>query len=426
MRSVLFINRVYPPAQGATGQLLSELAPALVEAGWDVSVLTSRPPGAARSEVLRGVRVTRVRGLPFASASFFLRALSYLALYPALLWRALRLPPSDVVVTMTDPPLQVILGPILRAWKGSRLVHWAQDLYPELAEEMGLLTRDGWLARRLRALSTRALARNDRIVAIGRCMKERLAQRGLPRDRILVLPNWGHPICASTWGRHENPFRKEQGLEDKFVVMYSGNLGVAHSFEVILEAAERLQTDEPQVVFVFVGNGARLSWVQEQGRRRQLRNVRFVPFQPQEKLAQTLAAADLHLASMRENLCGLVVPSKVYGALAVGRACVFLGPERSETAQLILEHGCGSVLSGSCGSRLAACISYWKHDPARLREAEERAEAIGPRLGLATAAAMFARQLEEATCQTPLGGPLAPASDRVPASESACPQSSIR
>src|SRR5262245_14576344 len=130
--SVLFLNRVYPPADGATGQLLAELAPELVKAGWQVTVVTSRSNAAvAPSEVIAGVRVERVRGLSFSRACHWKRALSYLALYPALLWRALRLPRADVIVTMTDPPLHLGLGPVLQWIKGSRLVHWAQDLYPE-------------------------------------------------------------------------------------------------------------------------------------------------------------------------------------------------------------------------------------------------------------------------------------------------------
>ena len=160
--SILFINRVYPPAEGATGTLLAELAGELAQAGWRVTVVTSRTsPQQPRSETVAGVRVERVSGLPFTRASHWRRALSYLSLYPALLWRAWRLPRHEVVVALTDPPLLLVPGALLAWSKRSRLLHWAQDLYPELAEEMGVLRKDGSLARALRETSgspTRARA----------------------------------------------------------------------------------------------------------------------------------------------------------------------------------------------------------------------------------------------------------------------------
>lgn len=388
--SILFINRVYPPAEGATGTLLSELAGELAQAGWRVTVVTSRTSAQqARSETRAGVRIERVSGLPFTRASHWRRALSYLSLYPALLWRAWWLPRHEVVVALTDPPLLLALGALLTWSKRSRLIHWAQDLYPELAEEVGVLRKGGLLAQALRGLSTWALRRCDRIVAVGHCMKARLTERGVSSEVIEVIPNWGQISCADP-----GSFRREHGLEYRFVVMYSGNLGLAHPFEAMLDAAERLQPALPRMEFVLVGDGPRLPWVREEVARRQLSHVRFLPFQPREKLGQSLAAADIHLASMKQNLCGLVVPSKVYGVLAAGRPCVFLGPEASEPAQFILEHGCGSVLENATGARLAACLAQWATNAGLLQQAQRRAKSMAGRVGLSAAVEAFADVLE--------------------------------
>ncbi len=417
MPSILFINRVYPPDEGATGQLLAELSQALTIAGWRVTVVTSRgATGLPPSETIAGVRVERVAGLPFTRASHWRRALSYLSLYPALLWRALWLPRSEIIVTITDPPLQLLLGSVLQWFKGSRHVHWAQDVYPELAEEMGVLKKDGFLARILRRFSTSALVRCDGIIAVGRCMKARLVERGIDSSAITVIPNWGHSTnaqCPMPNAQREvacteipggtpeslnaDEFRAEHGLIGKFVVMYSGNLGLAHPFEAMLDAAERLQFSLPNVVLLFVGNGPRLPWVRDEVQRRQLSNVRFLPFQPLEKLAQSLAAADLHLASMRQELCGLVVPSKVYGVLAAGRPCIFLGPEESEAAQFIREHGCGSVLANATGARLAACLTQWVNDSDLLHKTRNRVDSISDRVNLAAAVDAFEDVIELAT-----------------------------
>lgn len=394
--SILFLNRVYPPTEGATGQLLAELAEELVQRGYAVTVITSRTSSKEpRSQIEAGVQVERVGGLMFSRASHLRRALSYLSLYPGMLWRAWRMPRHDLVVTLTDPPLQVLLGPMIKLARGSKVIHWAQDIYPELAEELGVLRQQGFIANILRGLSTWALGVSDGVVAVGHCMKRRLAERGLPAGLVTVISNWGHGgnaeggVRSAELGNDAASFRVQHGLDGKFVVMYSGNLGLAHPFEAILDAVERLRISLPEVAFVFVGAGPRLAWVKMQVERRHLDNVRFVPFQLREQLTQSLAAADIHLASMRSELCGLVVPSKVFGVLAVGRPCIFLGPEESEAAQIILQQGCGSVLPNATGMRLAACLTQWVKHPESLREARLRAEAAMEKVGFPRAVEQF-------------------------------------
>ncbi len=393
-RSLVFINRVYPPDTAATGQLLSQLAASLAAAGWRVTVLTSRTTSKAPlTEVTEGVWILRVRGLPFTRSNHLLRAIAYLSLYPAFLWRLIRLPAADVVVTMTDPPMQLVLGLPVKWLKGSRLVHWAQDIYPELAEALGVLRVGGLMSRILRALSNWALSRYDRIVSVGRCMSERLHERGLAPESITVIPNWADTQAIRPINHGTNPLRTEWSLEDRFVVMYAGNLGLAHPVEAILEAAQLLIESAPNTLFLFVGEGPRLSWLSSQAQALQLDNVRFLPFQPTEKLAYVLSAADVHLAGMYDRLCGLVVPSKVYGVMAAGRPCLFLGPEGSEIARLIREHDCGAVVPSADGATVAAVLARWQGERQWLEAAGCRARRAAEGSTLADAAAAFAATL---------------------------------
>lgn len=373
--SVLFINRVYPPAGGATGAVLAELAGGLANRGWAVRVLTGSIAGEPADRVTEaGVRVHRVRRLTFTRASHWRRALAYGTLYPTMFRRALQLPRPDIIVTKTDPPLQFVLGAVLSRLKGSAAIHWAQDLYPEIAEALDVFPEEGILARLLRRVSTQALRGHDHIVAVGRCMRTRLQQRGLDADRISVIPNWPSSNLKPV-PRTENSFRHEHDLDGRFVVMYSGNMGLAHPFDAILDAAARLCSDEPDIRFLFIGDGPRRDWIKAQVQVRGLRNVRFLPFQPRDRLDESLSAADLHLVSMRVEARGCVVPSKVYGALAAGRPCIFLGPPRSEAARVLREHQCGTVLKRPSGAQLAAQIRSWRDHPARRQQAGARARA---------------------------------------------------
>jgi len=375
MPHVVFVNRVYPPAGGATGGMLAEMAGALVDAGWDVTVLTGPAGDAPASEVTEGgVRVERVGAASFSRESTIRRAWAYVSLFPAFLARALQLPPPDVVVTKTDPPMLKVLGPVLGRLTGATAVHWAQDLYPEVAEELGVIAKGGLLAGLLRRMSTWALRHHDHVVAVGRCMKQRITERGVHPASVTVVPNWP-PGSVAPRPHARNPFRDEHDLTDRFVVMYSGNMGLAHTFDPVVDAADRLETAAPDVLFLFVGDGPQKSDLQAEVEARQLDNVRFLPFQPYDRLPESLSAADLHLVTMQADLWGLVVPSKIYGCLQAGCPALFLGPRSSEAAHLIQEHDCGEVLPDATGPVLARTVQDWQQDPEHCRRAGARAHA---------------------------------------------------
>jgi glycosyltransferase involved in cell wall biosynthesis len=308
---------------------------------------------------------------------------------PWLMARALLLPRTDFVVTMTDPPMLVVAGLAMKFFKRNRVIHWAQDLYPEVAEELGVLPRANALSNQLRRLSTKALLSGDAVVAIGRCMASRLTARGVSYAKISIIPNWAPPI--QSLDRTNNPFRRAQGLEGQFVVIYSGNMGLAHEFDTVLDAAESLRGQ--RVVFLFIGEGPRRVVVEAAARLRGIDNIRFLPSQPPDKLSESLSAADAHLVTMRPNLCGLVVPSKVYGVLAAGRPCLFVGPADSEAARLIRETDSGFVVEPGQSAQLASEILDWVGNPTLHAAACRKARIAGAACTVQNAAKAFEEML---------------------------------
>jgi len=357
MPSILFINRVYPPDSGATGRVLELVAKSFSEAGWEVRILATAGPGSpAGTQIRDNVTVIRA-GVPFSKTNLLLRAAGYALMIPSLFLRALLLPRSDIVVTKTDPPMLLVIGPFLKLIKGSRLIHWAQDLYPEVAEEVGVLPKRGPLAGILRGLSSLSLKSHDLVLAVGRCMAEKLRERGIDSSKIRVVPNIGIEQEIRPAPRLPNEFRERHGLGDSFLVMYSGNMGRAHDFSTTLEAALAIQEKGPSsILFLFVGSGPMESWLRSEALRLNLRNVRFLPSQAEESLSTSLAAADLHLVTMKQEMTGLVVPSKFYGVLAAGRPCLFVGPVTSEVALVIRELEVGAVIQPGDQSGLADVI----------------------------------------------------------------------
>ncbi|WP_245986186.1 glycosyltransferase family 4 protein [Azospirillum thermophilum] len=362
----MLVNRVFPPERGATGRCLADLAGRLAAAGWQVTVLRD---GRAGEGTAGGVTVAETGvALPAGGPP---RARSYLDSLRRLVVRGLRLPRHDVVVTMTDPPLLALAGPLLAARHGAAAIHWCQDLYPELLPVLGIRPPVP-LMRLMQGAAARAMARHDRILAIGHCMARRIAALGVAEERITVLPNWPDPRIRPV-PRQVDRFRAEHGLQGRFVVAYSGNLGLAHPIAGILEAAERLATEAPEVLVLVIGEGRRHAGLTAAAAVRRLGNLRTLPLQPGERLAESLSAADLHLAAMEPDACGLLVPSKVAGALAAGRPCLFLGPAGSDAARLVA--GCGAVLDPADGAALARMIRDYAGDPARCA-AEGAAAAI--------------------------------------------------
>jgi len=393
MPSLLFINRVYPPDIGATGRVLEHVAHGFVAAGWEVTVLTTAGEHSkAGSALQNGVKVVRIAS-SFSKKSLVSRALGYAVMIPALGLRALSLPRVDVVVTKTDPPMLLVLGPFLRLLKGSRTIHWAQDLYPEVAEELGAMTRGGVIAGMIRSISTWSMKGHDLTIAVGRCMEARLKKRGISANRIRVIPNTGIEQEIKPVERDTNPFRARHGLGDAFVVEYSGNLGRAHDFDTILESARLLQErGEEGILFLIIGGGPGERMVREEASRLGLRNMRFISSQPAASLSESLGAGDLHLVTMREGTSGLVVPSKFYGVLAAGRPCLFVGPAESEVALAIREGGLGEVVAPGEAGLLADSILRYRSDPGRCREVASRGRAF---LESQDAAGLFLRSAGE-------------------------------
>lgn len=335
------------------------------------------PPGVT---VVRTGRSVPDRGGPAARS--YLRCLARLA------FAALRLPRQDVVVTMTDPPLLALAGPMVAAWHRSALVHWCHDLYPDLLPALGIPVPRA-LTGRLGRWMGRALRAHDAVFAIGRCMAERLTGAGVGAERVTVLPNWPDPAI------HSDPadamrMRRALGLDGRFVVAYAGNFGLAHPLDAVFDAAEILGRDCPDVLFLMVGDGRAHGAAVAEAASRGLVNLRMLPYQPKDRIGAVLGAADLHLVTMDHRAEGLLVPCKATGALAAGRPCLFLGPGGTEAARRIVEHRCGAVLDPGDGAGLAAAVMAYSDDRRRCADEGERARRAAEEWTADAAALRFA------------------------------------
>ena len=265
--------------------------------------------------------------------------------------------------------LSVLAGPIARL-RGAKLVNWLQDLFPEVAMAVGP-GKDGAMGpvyRFMKVLRDRSLRSADMNVVLGDRMAERVLALGVAPDKIRLISNWADARVLKPVLHEENDLRRAWGLDGKFVVGYSGNLGRAHEYETLIDAIARLEDDPPSgppVVWLFIGGGALYDEFALQTARRHLTSVVFKPYQSRDVLSQSLSAADVHLVSLRPELEGLIVPSKFYGITAVGRPALFIGDTDGEIARLIARHDCGVTVAPGDGAALARAVHGFAEDPKR-------------------------------------------------------------
>lgn len=339
---VVFLNRFFHPDLSATSQMLSDLAFGLAERGFDVQVITSRlrydDPTARMParETIRGVQVHRIWTSGFGRRNLWGRGIDYLSFYASALRACVRtLGPGFILVAKTDPPMISVIGAIAARWRGAQMVNWLQDLFPEVAAAAGIRSATGWTGGLLRTLRDWSLRHAAVNVAIGLRMRELLIERGIDPARVAVIENWADAELIRPIPHAENPLRREWGYEDEFVVGYSGNMGIAHEFDTILDAAERLR-EQQGIRFLLIGAGKHLPYIRKNIEERGLANISLQPYQPRERLSESLSAADVHLISLRPEFDGLIVPSKFYGISAAGRPCLYIGAIDGELSREIV------------------------------------------------------------------------------------------
>lgn len=366
--SITFINRVYPPQKGATGRMLSDLAHAFMREGWKVTIITTGEK--SKKENDKQIDIIRVKA-PQKTRSIF----AYIIILIKLTLAALKQPREHIIVSMTDPPLLAIAIDFICKRKKNRHIHWCHDIYPDLLPVMGYKISQKWFTK-TKLMMTRALNRCDRIIVIGQCMGRFLSNNGQDPKLLTVIPNWADKNLiapdqdnekisrppASHLKAYSKPHTEQIKQDRRFRVLYAGTLGLAHPIDTILNAAKTLQDKLNDVEFVFVGEGDGFDKLSEERAKMKLDNIRLMPPQPARNLRALMESGDLHLISMNQNAAGLLVPCKLYSALATGRPCVFLGPSASETAKTIQKFGAGSVVNQGHDKELSQVITQYVLD----------------------------------------------------------------
>jgi colanic acid biosynthesis glycosyl transferase WcaI len=378
---VLLLNLYYPPDTSATAKMAETVVKARA-AKHDVTVLCGRPsydPSDRRpwrfyqTERNGSVRIVRVGSTDYSRVQMRRRVFNYLSYVLLAVPRALFLP-CDVILAMTDPPFEGIVGAFIALLKGRPYVYNIRDMYPDMALG-GSIVQPGLLARVWETLHRWALRRATRVVVLGEDMRRRILGKGVNPERVAVVRDGAEIPSAGEPPPQLDPTVIQAIRGDfKFVLLHAGNLGFYGAWETLLAGAKEMAGEG--IGLVFVGDGAQRERLQREAKN--VPNVRFLPFFPSNKIASVLAAADIHLITVTYGLEGVVVPSKMYGILAAGKPILAVAPDECDMVAIGKEKGFSVSADPDSPGQFVQAVREISHDSARLQKMGEAAAAAAP------------------------------------------------
>lgn len=383
-KKLLFVNQHYAPDIAATGQKLTDLAEYLAGHGHEVTVMCSKGQylsgelEAPSEEKLNGVRVIRLGATSFGRTTHLKRLFDYASFYVRVFLKLLTGPRYDYTIWLTTPPLLCVAGAALHLLRRQAYGIWSMDLHPDAEEALGMIKPDGALSKILHALNNWGYRKADFVVDLGQYMKALIMEKGVAPHKTHTISMWDRFESVTHIAHENNRLRYDLGLQDKFIVMYSGNAGMAHRFDEVLEAM-RLLKGHSDIYFLFVGDGPRKTEIIEFTARYQIKNFQYLDYFPRARLSESLSMANLHLLTLRQEMAGIAVPCKLYGIMAVGRPVVMVGPVKSEPASTILAEKMGHVIDPyqTCEARdhiVSVLLEYVAYSNSQIKSFSSRGQ----------------------------------------------------
>ncbi len=377
---IRILHIFFYPDRCAVSQIISDLAFHLARQGHEVEAIASQAvyeggKRLPRAETVNGVVIRRIWAPSLGKSSALGRVADFACYVFGSLAVAMFAPRADRLVILTNPPMYPLVGLLLKLFRREPYVYVLMDLFPDALVRAGLLKPKGLLTRLLARLTKATFRQAKKVITLGTCMASLVEDYGVPRGQIEIVRNWADGEAIRPIPPHDNPLRSELGLDEKFVVMYSGNMGVAQRFEDILQAAMNLR-HRKDIHFLFVGGGTRRREVEAFRDEHSLDSITVADYFPRDQLAYSLPLADAHFVCVRNGFEGVQVPSKSYGIMAAGRPMIYQGDSNGEVARMLRQEGGGVVVAEGDADRLTEVIAHWADDLAEARRVGMRGREI--------------------------------------------------
>jgi colanic acid biosynthesis glycosyl transferase WcaI len=382
---VWIVSELFYPEVTSTGYFLTRIAEGLAS-DYEVRVLCAQPTysrrgtRAASSESYLGISIIRVLATALNKDRLILRSINFLTISISIFLSALlRFRRGDIVISVTNPPTLPYLMAVAAWVHGARLVVLVHDVYPEIFVRLGILSPGSFLVRVIDKASAVLYNRAEKILVVGRDMAALIVPKLRARpERVIVAPHWGDLAAIVPKPSTTTQLRCKLGLENRFIVQYTGNIGRTHGIEDFVEVASMLLPD-PTFSFLMIGSGAKRRWAEEQAASRSLSNLIIMDYVPTEDLADALSSADVAVISLSAGMSGISVPSRMYNVLASGRPILAICDEDSELGRVVLEESAGWVVAPGQPAKVVEWLRYASTHPEALAEMGKRARQAAER-----------------------------------------------
>ena len=373
------ICELYYPEVNATGHYITQIGTGLADE-FDVNVICGQPNYLSKGvrapsrDAYQGVNIFRVWSTTLNKNILAFRLINMITIGSSMFLKCLLLfKRGDRVLVVTAPPSLPYTTALAALAKGASYIVLLHDLYPDILVAVGKAKAGSLLYNSIERLNRWLYKHANRLVVVGRDMHARVSNKAKGLDvPIVTIPNWSDLDAIVPSDKDSNELLRKLGLTDKFVLMYAGNIGHPTDIETIVEAADRLR-DDNSIHFVFVGSGAKSTWLEREVRERGLANISVLGQLPRDEQNTFLNACDVGLVSLIPGMIGTAMPSRTYNILAAGKPIVALTETGSELAQVIDEESVGWHTPPGDADALIELIRAATSSPKSLEEMGHRA-----------------------------------------------------
>jgi|WetSurMetagenome_2_1015567.scaffolds.fasta_scaffold10499_3 glycosyltransferase involved in cell wall biosynthesis len=384
---VIILSQYFYPDIASTGQLLTDLSIGFVKEGYEVKVITAKPNYdnkiyAKSKEIYNNILIKRLfcsRLNKNTKVGTILNSITY---FVSVFFYLLFSNQKGTFLIVSTPPFLAIIGLIMNILKGNDFIYLIHDLYPDAAIELRFIKNNSIIAKLWNYFNKLIFKKAKNVVVISESMRETVINRIKNFDyeksiivslieKVKVIHNWANEDNCKIIEKNNNPFIKNNNIEDKFVIMYSGNFSIDYNLEILIDTARKINNSN--FIFIFIGNGTQKNKLMELKDKYNLKNVLFLPYQKYSDIKYSLSSADVLLITAKKNFGGLAMPSKLYTSLAIGRALFLFSYNDCDLSRIINDAKCGFCLKYDDIDGFIEKLIFLKNDSVTLNKMADNA-----------------------------------------------------
>ena len=369
-KKVNILSQYYYPDIASTAQLMTELARELVIMGMDVSVYTAKPAyfkksNAPNEEVYMGVKIYRTYCTNANKNSIFGRALNTFSFICSIFFRLLFSESNAINLIVSNPPFLHLIGYFLFLLRKQKYVLLIHDIYPDVAVVLNYFKPDSMIVKMWNWFNKKAIENSSKTIVLSEGMKElilsKFSNKKTIEEKISIIHNWADDKFFRIIPKTENPFVQKNGLSDKFILLYSGNLALYNNFDTLLASAKNIV--DPSIQFLLIGDGGRRKDIEKYIENNSIKNVKIMDYLPLEDLPYSISSGDVLFITVRNGINGINMPSKLYTIMACAKPMIALAETGGDVYQMIENAECGLFIEQGDISGLTSAINFYRSHP---------------------------------------------------------------